>query len=69
MMLKKIRHYYRISGASPDKVAAGHENSKYKRLRMQTFLAAIIGYSIYYICRISLSVVKQPLIDSGTLTA
>lgn len=68
-MLKKIRHYYRISGASPDKVAAGHENAKYKHLRMQTFLAAIIGYSIYYICRISLSVVKQPLIDSGTLTA
>ena len=28
-----------------------------------------IAYSLYYVCRMSLSVVKQPLIDEGVLTA
>lgn len=68
-MIKRIRHFYKISGMSQTRVPPEKENSKYRHLRLQTLIAAIIGYSLYYICRISLSVVKQPLIDSGTLTA
>lgn len=68
-MIKRIRHFYKISGMSQTRVPHEKENSKYRHLRLQTLIAAIIGYSLYYICRISLSVVKQPLIDSGTLTA
>ena len=36
---------------------------------MQCFLAATIGYSLYYVCRTSLNVIKQPIIDSGFLSA
>lgn len=36
---------------------------------MQTFLAATFGYALYYVCRTSLNVMKQPIIDSGFLTA
>lgn len=68
-MIKRIRHFYKISGMSQTRVPPEKENRKYRHLRLQTLIAAIIGYSLYYICRISLSVVKQPLIDSGTLTA
>lgn len=68
-MIRHIKSYYRISGAKPSRTACDEDGKLYKRLRMQTLLAAIIGYSLYYICRISMSVVKQPLIDSGTLSA
>ena len=41
----------------------------YKKLRIQTFIAATLGYSLYYVCRTSLNVMKQPIIDSGFLNA
>ena len=41
----------------------------YKRQRMQTFLAATFGYALYYVCRLSMGVMKQPLIDAGLLSS
>ena len=41
----------------------------YKKLRFQAFLAGTIGYSLYYVCRTSLNVVKKPILDSGMLDA
>ena len=41
----------------------------YKRLRIQAFLAATFGYALYYVCRLSMGVMKQPLIDAGLLNA
>jgi MFS transporter, OPA family, sugar phosphate sensor protein UhpC len=32
------------------------------------FISATIGYSLYYVCRLSLSVVKAPLVTEGVLT-
>lgn len=32
------------------------------------FLAATLGYSLYYVCRLTLSVVKSPLIGEGVLS-
>lgn len=42
---------------------------KYKSYRMQTFIAATLGYALYYVCRLSMGVMKQPLIDAGLLSA
>ncbi|MBQ9462656.1 MAG: MFS transporter [Bacteroidales bacterium] len=61
--------FYRISPASPDKVAAADVTKVYKRRRMQTFLAATFGYALYYVCRLSMGVMKQPIIDAGLLNA
>ena len=61
--------FYRISKPSQEKVPAGKVPEVYKRLRRNTFWAATVAYSLYYVCRLSLSVVKQPLIDSELLTA
>ncbi len=41
----------------------------YKSLRNRTFWGATIAYSLYYVCRMSINVVKQPLIDEGVLSA
>jgi MFS transporter, OPA family, sugar phosphate sensor protein UhpC len=38
------------------------------RLQKSVFLSAIVGYSIYYVCRLSLSVVKAPLVQEGVVT-
>ena len=68
-MLKNITDFYRISRPSADKVPADQADRKYKRLRFQAFVAATLGYSLYYVCRTSLNVMKQPIIDSGMLDA
>ena len=49
---------------SPDKV-----DGAYKSLRNRTFWGVTVAYSLYYVCRMSINVVKQPLIDEGILSA
>ena len=38
-------------------------------MRNRTFWGATIAYSLYYVCRMSINVVKQPLIDEDILSA
>ena len=61
--------FYRISKPSAETVGPDKVEASYKSLRSRTFWGATIAYSLYYVCRMSLSVVKQPLIDEGVLTA
>ncbi|MBR0298408.1 MAG: MFS transporter [Bacteroidales bacterium] len=61
--------YFRISKPSVQKVAPEDVPSTYRRLRNQTFWGATIAYSLFYVCRMTIGVVKQPLIDGGVLTA
>ena len=61
--------FYKMSLPSVEKVPADKVQSTYKRQRMQTFLTATFGYALYYVCRLSMGVMKQPLIDTGLLTA
>ena len=61
--------FFRISKPSEDQVVPEKVDSTYKSLRNKTFWGATIAYSLYYVCRMSLSVVKQPLIDEGVLSA
>ena len=61
--------FYRVSKPAVGKVAQDKVASEYKSLRNRTFWGVTIAYSLYYVCRMSLSVVKQPLIDEGVLTA
>jgi len=43
--------------------------SRYRRLQLSSFIAATLGYSLYYVCRTTLNVVKKPIIDGGILDA
>ena len=61
--------FYRISKPSTDKVPDQEVQSTYKSLRSRTFWGATVAYSLYYVCRMSINVVKQPLIDEGVLSA
>ena len=61
--------FYRISKPSAEKVPADKVDQTYKSLRSKTFWGATIAYSLYYVCRMSVSIFKQPLIDGDVLTA
>jgi OPA family sugar phosphate sensor protein UhpC-like MFS transporter len=61
-------HYFKKS--KPIEVTGTPEELQveYKRLKWQIFISATIGYGLYYVCRLSLNVVKKPIVDSGILT-
>ena len=64
-----IYSFFRISKPSAQQVAPEKVDSTYKSIRNKTFWGVTVAYSLYYVCRMSLSVVKQPLIDEGVLSA
>ncbi len=39
----------------------------YERKRLTVFSGLIFGYSFFYVCRLTLSVAKKPIVDSGVL--
>ena len=64
-----MKSFFRISEPALEKVAPEKVDETYRRLRRKTFWGATVAYSLYYVCRMTLSVVKQPLIDDGILSA
>ncbi|MBQ2171905.1 MAG: MFS transporter [Bacteroidales bacterium] len=61
--------YFRISKPAAKPVPEGEVDAAYKRLRARTFWGVTVAYTLYYVCRGTLGVVKQPLIDGDVLTA
>ena len=68
-ILSAIKSFYRIPKPSAEKVEEAKQEKLFKAFGFQTFLAGTIGYSLYYVCRTSLNVVKKPILDSGVLDA
>ena len=55
--MNRISRFYRISAPAPAREMDEAARDKYyRRLRMQAFIAATLGYSLYYVCRTSLNV-------------
>lgn len=67
--MSRFLDFYKTSIPSETKVSASESDKVYKKLRFQSFAAGTLGYSLYYVCRTSLNVMKQPIIDSGFLDA
>lgn len=44
-------------------------STRFKRMQWASFFAITLGYSMYYVCRTSLNVVKKPIMDAGFLDA
>jgi OPA family sugar phosphate sensor protein UhpC-like MFS transporter len=53
----------------PGLTSQGEIDRLYKRHRLRVMLAITVGYGLAYTCRLALSVVKKPLIDSGIFSA
>lgn len=65
----KFLEFFKASGPAAVKVPAEKVDKTYRRLRFQAFMAGTFGYALYYVCRLSMGVMKQPLIDAGLLNA
>lgn len=63
-----IRNIIKYFSPLPDKEELIENNKKLKRLQWSFFISATLGYGLYYVCRMSLNVVKKPLVDGGILT-
>jgi OPA family sugar phosphate sensor protein UhpC-like MFS transporter len=62
--------FFRASPPSSNRHPPGAAaDALYKRLRFQVFLAGTIGYSLFYVCRTTLNVVKKPMLDAGLVDA
>ena len=61
--------FFRVSKPSAEKVAEERVNETYRSLRARTFWGATAAYSLFYLCRLSMGVVKKPLIDEGIFSA
>ena len=68
-MFKNILSFYKTSPPSLNTVETRKVDGFYKKFRIQTFIAGTLAYSLYYVCRTSLNVMKQPIIDSNFLSA
>lgn len=65
-MLRHIIDFYRVSAAKPcNEESLAEQQRRLKRLQWSTFLSATVGYGVYYVCRLSLNVVKKPIVEEG----
>ena len=63
-LVSHITGFYRISAPAQDKASS----NSFKQLRWATFLSATLGYAIYYVCRLSMNIVRKPIVDDGVFS-
>lgn len=64
-----VLDFFRVSSPSAVLLPEEKQDKTYRKLRFQAFLSGTCGYALYYVCRLSMGVMKQPLIDAGLLSA
>ena len=64
-LIKKIYSYYNIP--SPAETPE-NDKDRLKRVRLISFLTATLGYGIYYVCRLSMNVIRKPMVEDGLFT-
>lgn len=64
-MLRKILNFFRISEPNYN---SGIPESSFNRIRLTTFFTATCGYALYYVCRLSMNIVRKPIVDDGVFT-
>lgn len=63
-----IFKYFAMSQPAEHLLDADEAKRRYSRLRWQIFIAATLGYGLFYVCRLSLNVIKKPIVDAGVLS-
>ena len=69
--ISAFKKFYGISSPAPLRTDLDEQGQKkyHRSLAFQSFVAGTLGYSLYYVCRTSLNVMKKPILDSGMLDA
>ena len=64
-MFDKIISFFRKSLPAE---TANTSASSFKNIRLATFITATTGYALYYVCRLSMNIVRKPIVDEGVFT-
>lgn len=68
-MLQSILKFYQMSKPASDMIPdTQNRKLRLKRCQWATFLSATLGYGMYYVCRLSLNVVKKPIVEEGVFS-
>lgn len=67
-MGNKLLDFYKISPPASGGETDSERSARFKRIRWATFLSATTGYGIYYVCRLSMNVVRKPIVEDGVFT-
>ena len=69
--ISAFKNFYGTSAPRPLRADLNEAGQKklHRSLAFQSFVAGTLGYSLYYVCRTSLNVMKKPILDSGMLDA
>lgn len=62
---RRILDFYTISAPAE---ALRDDQAGFKRVRWATFISATIGYALYYVCRLSMNIVRKPIVDDGVFS-
>jgi OPA family sugar phosphate sensor protein UhpC-like MFS transporter len=68
-MVKRIGRFFAPLPALPVTLPAVEVAGKYRLYKWSVFISATLGYSLFYVCRLSISVVKKPLVDENVFSA
>jgi len=66
-LFTKVVNYFK---SGPDKEPILEENTIkkiYERKRKTMFITLVLGYGFFYLCRLSFSIAKKPMLDEGIL--
>lgn len=64
--MKGLFHFFKAAPARP--ADGPFDESAFRRLRWQTFLAMSVSYAMFYVCRLSFNVAKPALAESNLLS-
>ena len=64
-LLDRVLSFYKIPSPA-DKPETDKE--RFKRVRIISFLTATLGYGVYYVCRLSMNVIRKPMVEEGFLS-
>jgi len=67
VMFQSLLNFYKKLPPAALLPESENPKGKYKKQRWSVFLSITIGYSLFYVCRLSISVVKKPILSSGML--
>jgi OPA family sugar phosphate sensor protein UhpC-like MFS transporter len=67
MIQKLLSVFQKNPPALPRDVGNNDVAKELRQRKWSVFLAATFGYGFYYVCRLTMSVVKKPIVDSGLL--
>jgi OPA family sugar phosphate sensor protein UhpC-like MFS transporter len=67
-MVEFVKRFFAPLPQAPVMMGDDEAKRKYGTYKWSVFLSATIGYALFYVCRLSLSVVKKPLVDEGVFT-